>query len=331
MQIANSEPSNPSDVSNYPLLYLIENANDVVISGDEFTINFNKESGSMISWIANGEELIKQALFPNFWRAPIDNDMGGDFTYFARQWKDAATKSWLLNFDVVRISENIIQIKLRRRLYGVMASMMDETYTILGNGVIVMDNHFLNGAFNMGDNMPRIGHRLQLPGNYNNLTWYGEGPYENYCDRNSATWIDKFESKVSDQFVEYIRPQENGHKTKTKWLSLTNEKGNGLLVSSMQQFEFNALDYTVEDLDADILGDVRLLKHTYDIKPKNLVELSLDHKHRGLGGEDSWGAPPLEQYLVSAQQQYKYSFVFRPIKKGDDVIKLSKEWFEVAK
>lgn len=302
-------------------LKLDEQGDAIVIKGKSFTIKFDKKEGRLVSWVVNDAQLIKEGPLPNFWRGPTDNDIGGDFHYYAKQWKDAGKKSWVKDIRVKRVDKNHFQVHITRRLYNVMASVMEETYTIGGNGDIVVDSHYFNGSFNLYP-MPRIGLRMQLPPQYNQLTWLGEGPYENYADRREGTWIDKFSSTVSEQYFAYIRPQENGHKTGVRWLTLTNESGAGLMVLSPTHFEFNTLNNTIEDFDCDILRTE--FKHTTDIKPRVLVELCLDHRHQGLGGSDSWGILPLEPYIISARQQYQYRFLLRPVAKGEDVIQLSK-------
>ncbi|HEC42196.1 MAG TPA: DUF4981 domain-containing protein [Bacteroides sp.] len=326
LQLPITIPTEPLDITEFPSLELDEQDAEIIIQGTGFKIKFDKNEGKLVSWIHQGNELIKTAPLPNFWRAPIDNDRGGDFDYFANSWRDAGKKSRVMDLGVEQISKNRIEINVTRRLYNVMASILEEKYTILGNGDIVIDNHFFNGSFNLYT-MPRIGIRMQLPNEYRQLTWLGEGPYENYSDRNEGTWIDQFSSSVEEQYVAYIRPQENAHKTEVRWLTLTNEDGAGLMVMSRHKFEFNALHNTIEDFDCEILdGD---LKHTYDIKPRELVELNLDYLHRGLGGTDSWGAPPLEKYLIPATKQHKYMFILRPVSKDDDINKLSKDRIEL--
>jgi beta-galactosidase len=326
LQLPYSLPCEPLDITKFSSLKLDEQEDEIIITGAGFNIKFDKNEGKLVSWVHEGNQLIKTGPHPNFWRAPIDNDKGGDFDYFARNWRDAGKKSWVKELVVQRIDHNLIEIRVTRRLYNVMASILEEKYTILGNGDIVIDNHFFNGSFNLYT-MPRVGLRMQLPYEYNQLTWLGEGPYENYCDRIEGTWIDQFTSSVKEQYVAYIRPQENGHKTNVRWLALTNEEGAGLMITSHHKFEFNALHNTIEDFDCEILDTE--FKHTYDIKPRKLVELNLDYLHRGVGGTDSWGAPPLEQYLIPAIKQHKYRFIMRPVSKDDDINETSKERIEL--
>jgi len=321
-----SMPQESPDLTGFPSLTADERKNEIIIEGEDFTLRFDKQEGKLVSWLHGDRELIRLAPLPNFWRAPIDNDRGGDFDYFADQWRDAGKKSTLKDIKLAEIGNNGIEITIRRRLYNVMASEIEEKYTVLGNGDVVMDIHYFNGSFNLYP-MPRIGVRMQLPREYNHLTWLGEGPHENYPDRREGTWIDRFSSSVEEQYFPYIRPQENAHKTGVRWMSLTNGEGSGLMVQSNNHFGFSALHNTIEDFDCGILD--RNLKHTYDIKPRDLVELNLDYLHRGLGGTDSWGAPPLGQYLISATKHYRYRFILRPVSGDQDLNRLGREKIEL--
>lgn len=306
-----------------PTLAVSETADFYEIKGSNFTIQFDRKKGKIKSWNYENTNLIIDGPEPNFWRAPTDNDLGRDNHYFARSWRTAVKQSLINSVSLDKVADNQIKIKVNRRLYGVKGSLSKETYTILGNGEIILDTHFINGTFKL-PKLPRIGLKIQLPESFQSISWLGEGPYENYSDRKEATYIDKFHASVADQFVNYIRPQENGHKTDVRWLSLTNHKNVGLMVLSNQNFGFNALNYTLEDLDTD--GEN--LKHTYDIKPRSLVELSLDYKHTGVGGINSWGAAPLAAYEIPARQ-YRFRFILRPFKGKEDQDELSKIRYQI--
>ncbi len=307
-----------------PALTATESAETYEISGDNFTIQFDKTKGKIKSWKYEKTDLILEGPEPNFWRGPTDNDLGRDYHYFARAWRTAVKQSTINQIGLEKLAENQIQIKVNRRLYGVKGSFNLETYTILGNGEIIVDTHFYNGTFDLPD-LPRIGLKMQLPESFKNISWLGEGPFENYVDRKEATYVDKFQSTLTDQFTNYIRPQENGHKSDVRWLSLTNQDDVGLMILSNQNFEFNALNYTLEDLDTD--GEN--LKHTYDIKPRALVELSLDYKHMGVGGINSWGASPLPAYEIPPRQ-YQFRFILRPFKGKNQEDELSKLRYKIS-
>jgi hypothetical protein len=158
--------------------------------------------------------------------------------------------------------------------------------------------------------IPRIGVRFTLPGKYENLSWFGRGPHENYCDRYTSAFVDYYESTVLEQYFPYIRPQENGYKTDTRWMKLTDDNGSGVLVDGMPQLSFSALHNPIEDFDQ---GTKENYKHTNDIVPKDQIYVTIDMKQMGVGGDNSWGAKPYPQYLISAGD-YSFQFRMRPIK-----------------
>ncbi|MBE0639849.1 MAG: DUF4981 domain-containing protein [Bacteroidales bacterium] len=155
--------------------------------------------------------------------------------------------------------------------------------------------------------LPRFGIHFTLPGSFKNMEWFGRGPHENYCDRKSSAFVDLYESKVIDQYFPYIRPQENGYKTDVRWMTLTNDSGNGLLVDGFPIFSGSALHNSIEDFDQ---GTKQNYRHTIDIIPQDKVFVTIDLMQMGVGGDDSWGAMPHPQYLLPAQD---YSFRFRLI------------------
>jgi hypothetical protein len=155
--------------------------------------------------------------------------------------------------------------------------------------------------------LPRVGMHFRLPGAFKNLAWYGRGPHENYQDRKGSAFIANYTSTVAQQYTPYIRPQENGYKTETRWLALTDDKGNGLLVEGLDEFSFSALPYDIKQLDYSQSKN----RHTVNLTPSGFTDLYIDYKQMGVGGDDSWGAYPYPQYRLPFAP-YKYSFHWKP-------------------
>jgi len=160
--------------------------------------------------------------------------------------------------------------------------------------------------------IPRFGVRFALAGKYENLQWYGRGPHENYTDRKTSAFIDLYQSTVAEQYFPYIRPQENGCKTDNRWMMLTDDKGNGVLVDGLPEFSFSALHNSIEDFDQ---GTKQNYRHTYDIQLRDEIFVTLDLKQMGVGGDDSWGARPHQQYLLPAGD-YTFSFRLKSIRQN---------------
>ena len=108
---------------------------------------------------------------------------------------------------------------------------------------------------------------------------------------------------MEDFFVDCIKPQETGNRTETRWVSLTNNKGIGLMVQAEDMIEFNALEYTPEQLSNYL--------HSYMLPKSDLITLRINQKQMGLGGDNSWGAMPLSQYQIPANQEYTYTYIMK--------------------
>ena len=173
--------------------------------------------------------------------------------------------------------------------------------------------------------LPRFGMNLEIPGSYSNLTWFGRGPHENYSDRKTSAFVGLYESKVADQYFPYIRPQESGYKTDTRWLALQNKDGQGLMFITDSLISFSALNYTTGDLDQ---GTKRNYKHTNDLSPRDFVSLNIDYGQTGVGGDDSWGARPHPQYTLK-YGEYEYSYIIRPLRRKTDLSDLSRKRFKI--
>jgi beta-galactosidase len=172
----------------------------------------------------------------------------------------------------------------------------------------------LLNSFKAGSNplpeMPRFGMIFSLKKDLNNFNYYGRGPWENYQDRNTASFKGIYNSAVADQYVPYTRPQENGYKTDVRWLTLTNSIGNGIQIEGLQALGVSALNNYPEDFDP---GLTKKQQHTNDITPRNEVVVCIDLAQRGVGGDTSWGALPHEQYQL-LNTQYSYGFIIKPKK-----------------
>ncbi len=181
-------------------------------------------------------------------------------------------------------------------------------YKIHGNGKIDIESSLSLKQGKLPD-MPRFGMRWELPVNFDNLKYFGRGPHENYIDRKSSSFVGLYESKVADQYFNYVRPQENGYKTEVRWFELRNEKGIGIKVSGENLLGFSTLHNPIEDFDQETHADYR---HTNDIVKKDGVFITTDLMMMGVAGDNSWGAKPYEEYAVPPKD-YSFKFSIEPI------------------
>ncbi len=167
--------------------------NKLVIYNNYVKIAFDKKKGQMTSYVFKEEEFLNAKKGPqiNFWRAPTDNDLGNGMERKNIEWKNATLHATVNSFEVKKLDNNVIQVAIVFKLPGVNTTH-NTTYVINGNGVVKIENT-LNASDYKGD-IPRVGMRMQIPKKYSTVNYYGRGPWENYQDRKTATFIDVFKS-----------------------------------------------------------------------------------------------------------------------------------------
>jgi beta-galactosidase len=273
----------------------------------EVSGEFNTANGRLGNFRLANNQVINQYPEPYFWRAPTDNDFGSGMPARLGVWRTAHAARKVQRVTVGEQSAAGLPIKVEYLLTDI-AVPYTVSYLIGPDGAVQV-----TASMDMtGRDLPellRFGMRLELSGRYNQLSYYGRGPWENYQDRNTASFLGLYRDTVRNQFINnYIRPQEGGYHTDARWLTLTNATGQGLRVEGIQPLSFSALDVRTEELDP---GLAKHQQHTSDVKrhPER-VFLSVDLKQRGVGGDNSWGALPHDQYRL-LDKQYSYSYTLR--------------------
>ena len=152
--------------------------------------------------------------------------------------------------------------------------------------------------------------RFALPSNYNQVQWYGRGPFENYNDRHTAAHLGIHDLHTDEGWERtYVRPQESGYRTDTRWVKLSNAEGVGLQVEGAQPLSFSAMSQLTEDFDE---GSIKKNRHVTDIVKRRFVTLHVDLTQRGVGGDNSWGAQTHDVYRLLAKK-YSYGFTIKAI------------------
>lgn len=288
-------------------LKINETNNQLTIKGDTFSIRFSNETGLIEAYFLEEQLILEKGAIPNFWRAPTDNDLGNLMPFRLANWKTASRERQLKSKKISTLEDGGIEIKSLFELAGVKIEY-ELTQTISKDGSLFFKGKFLSPETELPE-LPRFGFTLNLPISFSNIKWYGRGPHENYWDRKTSAFIGIHKSTVANQYHPYIRPQENGNKTDTQWLELTNNEGSGWRIIGSPQFDFSALFYSINDLD---LGTPKPLKHTIDLEEQSYISLQIDKRQMGVGGDDSWGAYPHEKYRLF-YQPYEFEFLMKPI------------------
>ncbi|WP_246055135.1 glycoside hydrolase family 2 TIM barrel-domain containing protein [Pseudalkalibacillus caeni] len=286
----------------------------VEVKGSDFEITVDKEKGTLSSFNFKDTELLKTGPEPNFWRAPNDNDKGNGMPSRTETWRDAGEDREVKDVAVTKLGSKAVRIDVSAVLPTKNQSDYNVSYIIYGTGEVTVKNTLIPG--NSLPEIPALGTELTLPEEFEAMTWYGRGPFENYWDRKKAADVGLYESTVDDQFIPYLEPQETGNKTDVRWVTFTNKEGVGLMATGQPLLEVGALHYTEEDLEN--------ASHPYKLERKDNIIVSLDYRQMGVGGDNSWGARPHPEFTLYANKPYSYSYRLNPISKQDSPMDLSK-------
>ena len=337
---------------------------EVKISSSKMQFVFNKKSGLVTSYKVNGTEYFSEGfgIQPNFWRGPNDNDYGNGQPKREQIWKqssknfnvadvitEADGNNTILTANYLLAAGNLYIVKYTIYPDGMVHADITFTSTDMQEGKTEVSEATLMATFSPGQQearlaasklvVPRIGVRFRLPADMNQVEYFGRGPGENYIDRQRASHIDLYKTTADAMYTNnYVRPQENGHRTDTRWVELTRKNGKGLKIVADQVIGFNALRNSVEDFDSEeAVGKLRQwnnftpeeianrseekakdvlrhMTHINDITPRNFVEVCVDMKQQGVAGFNSWGDRPLPEHTMPANQEYKWGFTLIPVK-----------------
>ena len=279
----------------------------LIVKGENFHIDFERRNGYLSLYDVNGLSILDEGaqLTPNFWRAPTDNDMGAGLQKKYLAWKNPEIKLTSLE----HATENGLVVVTAKYDMPTVSAKLTLTYRINKEGAIEVTQSMTTDKNAKVSNMFRFGMRAALNKNLSNIQYYGRGPIENYSDRNNSTNIGKYAQTVDEQFYSYIRPQETGTKTDIRWWNQTNKGGNGIQLVGKTPFSASALHYTMESLDDGLEKDQR---HSELVPQTDCVNFCIDKVQMGLGCVNSWGALPLDKYMVP-YQDYEFTFVIKPI------------------
>lgn len=316
-----------ADPSSMPQVFMMDGKTEVLVSGKNFSVTFNKKVGTITNlnyFNTKIFETSKDAIDPvkpetkliywqekerpgigepmlNIFRAPVDNDY--IFGYGpGPKWREQelhSSRTEVLSFEANLNENNTVSISAEIKSTAPKGySVTTKTsYTIFGNGTIDINNTINPDEAKWS--LAKLGYLMQLPAGFEKAEYFGAGPYENYPDRMRSAAISRYETSVDDMFVPYIRPQDYGNRTDVRWVTVTNHSGKGILITAENLMNFSALHYTPLDLEK--------ANHPYELTKRKTTILTVDMAQCGLGG-GSCGPPPMKRYLLKAEKrEFNYS------------------------
>ncbi|WP_420400856.1 glycoside hydrolase family 2 TIM barrel-domain containing protein [Flagellimonas sp.] len=281
-------------------------------------LNIDAKSGELLSWKYRDQAITQQPIKPNFWRPPTDNDLGNGMDKWARIWQDATYNSSPKLMSQPKVEKSgEVGFKVGYTLPNEEAKVQME-YTLHQDGVLKINYSFEPKKGEL-PNIPRLGIYLTIPQDFDEVSWYGNGPEESYWDRKTGVKTGIYSGKIEDQFHRYPRPQETGNKTDVRWMTVSSDKlsvkvqGDTLLNASTWPFGMRELDFNADEDGAESASGLVPVtkKHGAEIKLGNTVQWNIDLLQMGVGGENSWGRMVQDPYLIKPLTR-SYSITLTP-------------------
>ena len=285
---------------------------EIAITTADLTLKVNRTTGLISEYTYQGKSLLGEGgtLKPNFWRAPTDNDMGAQLQKKFKVWKNPQ-----MNIKGVSVEKD-----KKANTYSICAvydmpevkGELEIRYLVMPNsGVVKVTETFKATQGEKVSDLFRFGMLMQLPYEMDKSQYYGRGPIENYSDRKECMNIGIYSDNADNQYFPYIRPQESGTKADIRWWKQTDAQGFGFMVKDCKPFYASAIHFDTDELDD---GNDKEQRHSFNLQKSKYTNLFLDGEHMGVGGENSWGAWPLEKYRIHYGDK-SFSFAIIPLKK----------------
>jgi beta-galactosidase len=284
------------------------------ISGRDFSVRFDKKAGVLTEYRYKGVAVLERGPLPDFWRAPTNNDRGAwkvfrtmagaNKSLNIELWREAGPRWDVKDVSLEKVDGATVKVAVQAAL-PVVGATYSMTYTVHGDGTIQVQCSYKPGADKLAM-MPRFGTELVVAPGFENLAWYGRGPKETLVDR-AFERIGVYRSTVDEEWVEYMRPQENGNKTDVRWVKLTNAAGLGIVATGTSPLNVTARHYTKTDMER--------AGYTFQMKRHPETYLNLDGAQMGAGGIDSWSpnAYPMPPYRIASGEERSFSYTFKGV------------------
>ncbi|WP_310604161.1 glycoside hydrolase family 2 TIM barrel-domain containing protein [Anaerosporobacter sp.] len=281
---------------------IIDQSDAIVIKNNTVSICFDKSSGIIKSVCKDGEEYIKEGPKECFTRpfTGIDSCEGGGRYPLWNIFDTEGTKSKLESIAVNPMGKEVVVETVRsvvfaESCYGITVRIL---YMIKANGGIrVITSFDMDSSL---PDLPRAGVEIIIPSGYENLEYYGRGPIENYCDRKHAAALGVYQNNVENEHFAFMPPSENGGHEDTRWITLGNESGKIIKISSKSTFHF--------DIHHNSISDYKKAKHEHELIRKEESYLHIDVAHSGIGSDMGWSSYVAEDCKVKAQT-YLFEFL----------------------
>lgn len=286
-------------------LRVIHGSVNLGVHGDHFSVLFSYMQNGLVSYKFGGKEMLKNIPMPNFWRAPTDNDRGNSMPARYGQWKLASLYANMRNPAHAKMpvsaenADGSVSITFHYPLPTTPASACDVIYTVYPCGTV--STKLVYEPVEGLSAMPEFGMIMKLDADYDQIRYYGNGPLECYSDRSEGAKLGVWTTTTKDNMTPYMRPQECGNRTGVRWAEVTDYRGRGLRFAG-DAMEFSALPYTPHEIES--------ADHADELPPVHYTVIRAALKQIGIAGDDSWGAPTHDEYLIDVSKKLEFEFSF---------------------
>ena len=300
-------------------LHVVRGDINLGVQGEGFEILFSSAQGNLVSYKYDGEELLTGMPVPSFWRAPVNNDYGSRRDFATAQWKLASIYrrcvkkemlvdgdwkefNWFGQLGIEEFDADSVTVRFTYEFATQPVTSAVITYTVEKGGIIRTDLDYkkVEGL----PELPDFAMVTQLPEDYHLLRFYGYGPLDTYADRQQGAKLGIWTSTTQDEVQPYLMPQECGNHGGIRWFEVTDERGRGVRIWGDTPFEASALPWNAHELET--------ARHGYELPDSQYTWLRASLGQCGVGGDDTWGAPVLEEYTVKNTDKH-FTFYFRAI------------------
>ena len=263
---------------------------NVGVSFEGGNVIFSKSKG-LVSYKVHSHEFIRMPVRPNFFRAATNNDVENGYGYRYGQWLQNSLYAKCKYINTVK-EENRCIVSYEYALPSMEDHPLHMNYEVYGDGEIVVDMYL--DAFENHIEMPVFGILLQTYADLDEVSYYGNGPEENYIDRKKGAVLGRYTYNVKENLTPYLYPQECGNRTDIRELSVHSKKHALLIAGNM--FECSVLPYSPFVLEN--------AKHQWELPQAYETVLSINEKQMGIAGDNTWGARTHDEFLLTKEKHH---------------------------
>ncbi len=293
--VRTSAPSRILATDTDPILEVTDST--ITVTGGNETYTFSPYSGALEGWESAGQKMLRGPLEPYFWKPANENQKKNNYNLRLGAWRSAAGERTLIDRSE-SVQDGLAKVIFEFEMP--LGAAFRLAYTINGNGTLQVQMQYIPLKEDL-PLIPKVGMRMRIPSEYSQIDWYGRGPWENYPDRKTGYFIGQYSTTLEDFKIDYASSQDNSNRSDVRWFSFSKPEGRSIRIRGLQELNFRAWPYSEEDLEGS--------NHPFDLPDRDYINVNIDYKIHGVGGNDGWGARTMDAYTIDPNQTYSFGFI----------------------